>query len=275
MKKSRFFIIIPVLFGIAAVIQAMLNNPHEFPATDCILCHQVGASNQILGTGENITPLCESCHPNLFSEGYMHPVDIQPIDVSVPADLPLTSDGYLTCNTCHDVHSSPETPFGTKSYFLRRYESGVAFCSSCHGQGLTDLGHQAALGEAHFTSDYIATDPFADCDPMSINCISCHDGSVGVSVPVNTGVWIHQQTYLGDSHDQGGHPICFDYNTAQMKPGRKTDLRPSPMIDSRIQFFDGKMGCGTCHNPYHLEYKHLVLQNQESQLCFACHLVDE
>ncbi len=275
MKKYWFYIFSTLLLFVTIAIQAMEKNPHEFKQSECILCHQVGALGNILGTGEQLTPLCESCHPDLFTNGYMHPVDIRPRTVTIPLDMPLSSDGMLTCNTCHDVHTSPVTPLGTPSSFLRRIESGRVFCISCHGTDLEDAGHRAILGEAHFQSEYIVTDPFADCDPTSINCISCHDGSIGGSVTVNTGVWIHQQSYFGDGHEKGGHPICFDYETAQRKTGRKTDLQPRPMVDMRLTFYNGKMGCGTCHNPYHDEENYLVMENRASQLCLSCHLVDE
>ena len=70
------------------------------------------------------------------------------------------------------------------------------------------------------------------------------------------------------------HPIGIDYEEARTRAGRKTDLRPMDQVDQRILFFDGKVGCGTCHNPYGELMSHLVMENSRSRLCFACHMID-
>ena len=94
------------------------------------------------------------------------------------------------CGTCHDVHSDYFTPYGTPTHFLRRQERGKAFCKICHGNlDALSRGHTASLGEAHFRSQYIVTDSRQELDPMSRNCISCHDGAFATSVTIQAGVW--------------------------------------------------------------------------------------
>ena len=68
--------------------------------------------------------------------------------------------------------------------------------------------------------------------------------------------------------------LGIDYEMARLRGGRKTDLRPINEVDRRINFFDGQIGCGSCHNPYLQGHNQLVMSNRRSALCFACHMLD-
>jgi len=202
----------------------------------------------------------------------MHPVDIKPEKFTPPMDLPLSKKGMITCNTCHDVHGSPETPFGTKSGYLRRLEQGKAFCDVCHLSTRTSKssGHEMVFIEAHFTSKYIATSSTSEIDVMSKNCISCHDGSVASSVSVKAGFWRHSGEFV--KFDSGGkHPIGMDYKEIRRK-NKKAGLKSISLVDRRIKFFNGyQVGCGSCHDPFSTKDKRLVIENTRSQLCYSCH----
>ena len=221
-----------------------------------------------------LTSKCMTCHTTLYDTGYMHPVDISPKKVRVPFDFPLSPTGTLTCATCHDVHTDAETPFGKKSFFLRRSEKGKTFCDICH-QNTNNLatGHEAVFREAHFDSKYIVDDLTMEIDNMSRNCLSCHDGSIGSSVKLNAGKWQHSEDFL--EHDKGGmHSIGMRYRDV-VDTNKKAMLRPLESVDKRIRFFeDGKMGCGSCHDPYSTIPKKLVIEDAQSKLCFACHKMD-
>jgi predicted CXXCH cytochrome family protein len=162
---------------------------------------------------------------------------------------------------------------GEKTYFLRREERGRGFCASCHAQSQLSAGHESILGEAHFQSKYISLGYGQEIDETSKNCISCHDGAYASSVSINTGVWAHSSNYNGAGFGRK-HPIGIDYEEARLRAGRKTDLRPMAIVDPRFQFFDGRIGCGTCHNPYSSLENNLVIVNRRSALCFACHAID-
>jgi predicted CXXCH cytochrome family protein len=275
----RQSIVLAVMFVLLTALLVMVvfsveNIPHAFK--ECLSCHVLsnpsGAGARRM-TGP-ITPLCGSCHEKTLTEGYMHPVDTRPVHVIVPADMPLSLSpaGELTCGTCHNIHSDYLTPYGTPTQFLRRRERGKAFCKICHSN--TDAlsrGHTESLGEAHFRSQYITTDSSRELDPMSKNCISCHDGSYAASVTIKAGAWTHGESFL--NHDQGSHPIGVDYENARISRGSKTDLRPISMVDIRIRFFGGKVGCGSCHDPYSTVAKQLVMTDENSKLCFSCHMV--
>ncbi len=271
--RSGFILIVFFLAFAALAAFCLQKVPHDFADSECVLCHE-GNSEGTHGIDHNaITSLCLKCHPDLFSEGYMHPVDVNPQKVTdIPVDMPLSSLGRITCITCHDVHAPYLTPLGERSYFLRRYETGIVFCNNCHTYMQPEArGHPTALGEAHMDSKYIATDVSQEIDPMSKNCISCHDGAYASSVRINAGVWTHSSSKIDT---MSSHPIGVDYEEARTKAGRKTDLRPIDEVDQRILFFEGKVGCGTCHNPYGELMSHLVMENARSRLCFACHMID-
>jgi predicted CXXCH cytochrome family protein len=263
-----FFIVVLLVI----VVFSVENQPHAF--RECSSCHvsenPAGAIARRMTAP--ITMLCGRCHEDVFSEGYMHPVDVRPTLVTVPADMPLSLSGEITCGTCHDIHSDYFTPYGAPTHFLRRQEQEKAFCMICH-KNLEALsrGHEASLGEAHFRSQYIVLDAAQDIDPMSKNCISCHDGTYASSATIKAGAWTHQRSFI--SNDRGSHPIGMNYEAARTSRGRKTDLKPMSAVDRRIRFFNGKVGCGSCHDPYSAIRKRLVMSDENSKLCYSCHIV--
>ena len=253
------------------VVLSLENQPHAFK--DCTSCHVYAepAGARARELTQPVTLLCNRCHEKTLAEGYMHPVNTRPVQVIIPNDMTLSRSGQIVCTTCHDVHAEYFTPYGTPSHFLRRQESGKAFCRICHDNlDRLSKGHQATLGEAHFRSQYMVTDPRQGIDAMSRNCLSCHDGSFGSSVTIQAGVWKHGKEFL--QHDQGSHPIGMDYEQARLNRGSKTDLRPRDMVDRRIRLFQGKVGCGSCHDPYSTILKKLVMSDVNSKLCFTCHI---
>lgn len=276
MKKTVCFSIL-FLCSLSLLVYCLEPNPHTFKENECAICHQgtPGSPNSIVL--ESPTLACTGCHRDVLASGFMHPIDVRPDKVSVPPDFPLSPSGFIVCTTCHDVHGAFTDALGEATAFLRRPERGRAFCVSCHSQNALSGtgGHELALGEAHFQSEYIATGEGQELDETSKNCIGCHDGTYGSSVPISSGIWQHSSAYGGGGSPVGGkHPIGIDYEQARIRHGRKTDLRPISMVDPRIQFYDGRLGCGTCHDPYsHLE-NDLVMSNARSALCFACHAID-
>ncbi|MCL4537222.1 MAG: cytochrome c3 family protein, partial [Nitrospirae bacterium] len=78
---------------------------------------------------------------------------------------------------------------------------------------------------------------------------------------IGSGIW---------NHGNGvSHPIGTDY----MKAYRKGRLKHPSSINPAIRLFNGRLGCGSCHNMYSREKKHLVTSNKGSALCLSCHIV--
>ena len=201
----------------------------------------------------------------------MHPYDVRPQTAIIPEDMPLDQYGNLTCTTCHDIHSSYFTPYETMSHFLRRYDLGTNFCEACHPKSSSSRrGHKTSLGQAHatFGPKYKALDNDNMLDPVSMNCLSCHDGSAATNVSNGDTFALHASSLM--KFDGGEHPIGVNYEMARFG-NRKLALKPMDIVDGRIQFFDGKVGCCSCHNPYSQIEKMLVMSDKGSNLCFACH----
>lgn len=108
-------------------------------------------------------------------------------------------------------------------------------------------------------------------DPESLDCLSCHDGSVAVDIMVS-------------GCPACNHPLGVDY--AYMAAGNP-GLMPLLSLDPSVKLIDDEIGCATCHVPYspanHLDLAEkrkqyplipdpmLVMDNRISQLCLACH----
>ena len=272
-RKSAFFLIFLTAGTLLVAVYCKEMEPHKFPQDQCPTCHVMDSSGEVAGnrlTGPT-TRLCGRCHKGLFDEGYMHPLNVRPKKAKIPADFPLSPTGEIVCSTCHDIHSSFLTPYGAPSHYLRRYEAGSKFCEACHAGVSARTGHAGSMGEAHFQSKYVQTGSSQEIDPISKNCISCHDGSYASSVSIRAGAWRHQKELM--SHDAGSHPIGINYEVARASRGKRSLLKPAGTIDRRIRLFDGKVGCGSCHDPYSTIEKRLVMSDYQSKLCFACHMV--
>jgi len=43
-------------------------------------------------------------------------------------------------------------------------------------------------------------------------------------------------------------------------------------LPRELRLYDGKIGCGTCHNAFSKEKSMLVINNRRSRLCLECHI---
>jgi predicted CXXCH cytochrome family protein len=249
-----------IVLVIATVIaSSRRGGPHDFTEKECYKCH-VSPENNPSRLAGTVKELCLKCH----SEGmvnFSHPVEVMPQLSRIPPDFPLR-DGKITCNTCHNIHSGKRSLFGRKTYFLRRPNADMRFfCSSCHEEDPQNPGHLVLPMTAHIGRNFMVTDPAEPLDPLTIQCISCHDETIasGADYKIGEGVW---------NHIYGPHPIGADYREARM---RGSGLTPVSRLDGRIRLFAGKIGCGTCHDMYSKHSSDLVMSNQESRLCSSCH----
>lgn len=264
MRKSIFLIplLLALLAGLAYTV--LRNTAHDFTADQCSECHAVtpvaGDRDTLMMTAP-VPELCARCHSDM-SDSLTHPVEVVPVEAAMPADLPLSWEGKLTCSTCHDIHAEPQTVFSVTLPFLRRPVTGPAFCSACH---IEESGHTQMIGRAHMSVD---TDNAGETvDSVSRTCLSCHDGSLGPNDNMMAGTWQHgvPMTRFDPS---GSHPIGVDYRRARSRRG---GLHPATVVNPVIKLVEGKVGCSSCHDPYSGEQKKLVMANRGSRLCLGCH----
>ncbi len=270
--NKRAFCLIAIILLAATIVHSSVGVPHSFKENECTKCHvgnPTGKKSPLPLTAPQ-KELCVSCHKNLDATSY-HPVGMRPTHIRVPADMPLSKEGHVTCATCHDIHAPDKTPLGKPSHFLRRQVSGRQFCAICHVEEDTKAakGHVEIMQQAHFRSRsrFLAVEKNMRIDPTSLECLACHDGSIGKQAFVGSGVWTHNSDFLG--FDSGLHPIGVDYERARVKLG---DLRPASEIDKRVKLVQGKVSCVSCHDPYSMLKGRLAIPNYGSKLCFECHM---
>lgn len=221
---------------------------HKFEGK-CSMCHLVAEGEEVF---EQVFVIeidfqCKICHNNLELS---HPTGMKP-SISMPRAFPLDNRRRVTCATCHKTH-------GKEAYLLNRGRPGKAFCYLCHSKGLKNI-HRGVGIVAHSSMKYEISNELLFVDNLSAQCMSCHNSTLGKGVNIGIGTWLH---------DQGGsHKIGVDYMRAYSK-GRFN--HPS-LLHENIRFFNGKVGCGTCHNKYSKEPYELVISNIGSKLCLECH----
>lgn len=105
-------------------------------------------------------------------------------------------------------------------------------------------------------------------DRLSNDCLSCHDGVMAqnfkLRIKNNPG-----GSVMNLEDIIGGHPVGMEYDSyaAVDTKGYKRDVK----FSTGMVFSEGRVGCLTCHNPLNTEKGHLVMNNEKSELCFACH----
>jgi hypothetical protein len=164
----------------AADPHVSLRNPSR-----CATCHmeespQPGRPYRQLNFRKDIYTLCTSCH----AAPVVHPIDIAPRR-RIAGNLPLDTDGTMTCVTCHAPHSSPHAtgvyvgrtlfakirdtafpflPGRFRTFFLRTPNVRGELCEQCHAPGAL-ASRPPSVG---------ITDPASYSG--SVSCAGCHPG---------------------------------------------------------------------------------------------------
>lgn len=274
MKKAWYLIIILIGFiTFYELVSSQWTSYHNFEGR-CLDCHLTDPeSGRGPGTlRRDITFMCIGCHKGV--QELSHPVDIK-ASMAVPSAFPLDWRGAITCITCHPAHQQGYGP-----YHMRVRAAGEGLCLSCHSDMEKQL-HKTAVGTAHIgnltSNRYMpGVEAGINLDQLSLKCLACHDALIaGEALVESRDVTLEESTDgtpgFHDNYEIGlSHPIGVSYAEAKRKYQgayrRIEDLPP------QIQFFEGMVGCGTCHNPYSKRHNELVMGNEGSALCLACHV---
>ncbi|WP_020676271.1 cytochrome c3 family protein [Geopsychrobacter electrodiphilus] len=246
---------------LSGVLSARSNDGHDFSGK-CETCHLTsphkGSKNLFT---MDIDTLCIECHDLALKNS--HPTKMIP-SMNVPEYFFLDWQGRVNCATCHDPHDKES------KMMLRSDARGRSFCETCHKGGVLQGRHVAASGMAHAKN---WTPPSSDSigqilDPVSLECLVCHEGSVGPAAEVQIGSRSSGQglSYTGPGFS---HPIGVDYGQAA---ARNKELRRLDDLSPLISLYEGKVGCASCHNQFSHEGDMLVFSNRGSALCLECHI---
>jgi predicted CXXCH cytochrome family protein len=260
MKSVRFVLIFLMIVLAVSIysIYGTMNEAHKFSVGECRICHaEENKSFKTLRTVESSK--CMTCHEE---ETQSHPYDVVPT-TTIPEDMPLIG-GRMSCITCHYAH--PFSVINKKfSYsLLRKPGKGAMFCGSCHK--IDDKGHIvytiAHKGSYRETNGRVSGKNNR-LDLLSIQCIECHDKYLTKPIrSLGLGLWSHNRTDLQ-------HPVGVSYaSIASRKPG---SFNPLSSLSAMVRLFDGKIGCGTCHDPASKEDFLLAADNKNGKLCLECH----
>lgn len=263
--KTRAGLLILAVFVLAVVLNASglfatnRSSGHDF-AGRCESCHLSRPTDGRAGRfARQISFLCQSCHN--MNEQNSHPIGMAP-SMPMPDGFSLDWSGRMTCATCHDPHSQKN------NRYLRTAARGRQFCELCH-QGFMPMEgkHVGVSGLVHAKRG-IYNDRSSlrqVLDDISMECLNCHDGVIAsdASYKIAGGdALTYQRSGLS-------HPVGMDYRKAALQD---RELRPVELLSPLITLYEGKVGCGSCHNPYSREKRMLVVSNRGSALCRECHI---
>jgi predicted CXXCH cytochrome family protein len=102
-------------------------------------------------------------------------------------------------------------------------------------------------------------------DRFSQRCLSCHD-DIGASLG-EISIRYAPRSRRGSSMQETNHPIGMTYNRYASVRGFKSGAA----ANKDMKFFEGKVGCLTCHDPINPAKNHLVMSDRQSALCLTCH----
>jgi predicted CXXCH cytochrome family protein len=227
-----------------------------FPG-QCASCHRSEETASAEDVRNDVERICAGCHS--LSWYPSHPIYVFP-SMNVPSDFPLDAAGKMTCTTCHDPHGAGRNYLRGGNFETQQLKP---FCQNCHDQA--GGGHAGTIGVVHqkhetprITSDQI--------DHISRNCMECHNGENGPDAPISiTG----DGSFMWAGPGGGSHKIGRNFQEALANSGAKLSLRENVPMES--SFYEGKMGCLSCHNLYSTNSYKTTIAVRNSALCLSCH----
>ncbi len=169
----------------------------------------------------------------------------------------LNATGEI-CNTCHAPHAPSNAADGP---LWDHSVTTATFTPYADPNGSID-----------------ATDITATVGPVSMLCLSCHDGSVAIDAfGGGAGTVSITGTALISNDLSNDHPVSFTYDAALATADGELTSPASldEVVVGSIPLFEGtgQMECATCHNAHDgAATKFLRVDNAASALCKTCHV---
>jgi predicted CXXCH cytochrome family protein len=120
---------------------------------------------------------------------------------------------------------------------------------------------------------------------VSLACLSCHDGTIGLDVVINrpnadTSLAGSGTTMPGNAGQffanlgtdlRNDHPVSVTYSVVADPAFNAPDV--NNRINGELPLYSGRVECGTCHNPHNTtNTPFLRKSNSSSNLCRTCHI---
>jgi predicted CXXCH cytochrome family protein len=176
---------------------------------------------------------------------------------------------------------------------LTNYAEVCVYCHTPHGGGtqnapLWNRNFSTATYQMYNNAYSSTIDMTVDATPtgVSLACLSCHDGTVGLDVIINrpnataglapSGVTMPAenpatQFFANLGTDlRNDHPISILYSTTA---DPMFNAAVSGKVNGELPLYLGKVQCGTCHNPHNTTNTPFLRKaNSGSDLCKTCHI---
>jgi predicted CXXCH cytochrome family protein len=193
-------------------------------------------------------------------------------------------NGTSVVETLHNLsYSASSNRYGAGA--LRDYGEVCVYCHTPHGgqtsAPLWNRNFSAASYQMYNQLHSSTIDMTVDPQPtgVSLACLSCHDGTVGLDVIVNVPNGYTGSPAVGTMMPAGmfnlgtdlrnDHPVSVTYdNTADTK-----FKSTATVAAAGLQLYSGKVQCGSCHDPHTAANRpFLRISNSGSSLCLSCHI---
>lgn len=233
------------------VSQERFANSHSDIA--CIDCHALRAeTSSVAPSMAEQSSRCIKCHRPLAENAS-----------GVPLNFHLGRD--KTCLDCHSFHRQEQIRTGNQQFrvcFENTFQRTQ--CYSCHGPA-EDVRH---LSEAHRGAASIFHSDVGLVGQLSPSqaCLCCHSETPKAERPGTDANFSQAPRF--DEH--GSHPVGVSVMTGRGAPGNRIRAE----LDSRIQLFNGRIECQTCHSLSGGNAHSLIDVSDRSELCRGCHQID-
>lgn len=245
-----------ITYGQLPLTYADKPNPHNKGLNaeqECTTCHSLEAVNALI-------------HP-------MHNLNPQNTQISIPDHFPLTSNGDMSCMTCHE---SVEKQTRSNRSFLRGgpYRQELDFCYNCHErQNYEKINPHQQLSEDGSINSAVCLNchvrqPSADDHPtiaaemqteMKMTCNKCH------------ALHTHEENHYGRNLKTSKTATLKQYDATQAQYGITLPLSQNDEIQCHTcHYIHGSLGIdaviyeGSDENQY-------FLRLPKERLCYACH----
>lgn len=172
------------------------------------------------------------------------------------------------------------------------YGEICVYCHTPHGGSATaplwNRSDPVATGWTMYTSSTLDMTRGAGPSGVSLACMSCHDGTVGIDVITNepAGTFtagdiritdfpnlVNTPVDFSDKDLSNDHPIAVQYDltkdSAFVAP-TSSRVGTLPLYGTNLE-----VQCGSCHNPHEAastKQPFLRMSNAQSALCLTCHI---
>jgi len=221
---------------------------------------------------------------------YAIPAFVAAVLIASMAGMAAAADDVASTKHNLSLASSGQVPAGTT---LEDYGEICAYCHTPHGgqnsAPLWNRSFSTATYQMYDNTHSSTIDMTVDGQPtgVSLACLSCHDGTIGLDVitnPPNTFAGTVPATGAGNVMPSGSfafldtdlrndHPISVTYDTG-LDPAFNS--KTAVTTGGLRLFGDGttdKVQCASCHNPHDgTNTPFLRKSNAQSDLCLTCHI---